>query len=305
MNNDKQEKFLKFVEENEIEVLKNESMALYTTFKIGGIADYFVKINTEEKFIKLIKFLCKNSIDYYIIGNGSNLIVSDENIHKVIIQTNSKPIDGIKLLDATTIYAFSGTFLTELCKFALKYSLTGLEFAYGIPAKLGGAIYMNASAYGKEMKSVLKYITYIDKLGNLQKIPVEKANFDYKSSLFMKQKLPIISAEINLTIGKNKQILGKMNELIKKRKEKQPLEFPNAGSVFKHPNNHFAGQLIEECGLKGMRIGQAAVSEKHAGFIINLGGATCTEILKLIKRIQNEVLKKKGIKLECELEYLC
>ena len=303
MINEQERNLLEFAENLNIVVLKNEPMAKHTTFKIGGRADFFITVDTEEKLAELIKFLHKNIIDYRLIGNGSNLLVADENIHKVIIQTTANK-DKIKLIDNTTILAFAGVFLPQLCDFALENALTGLEFACGIPAKLGGAIYMNAAAYGSDMSMILKEIYYIDETGHKQKISANDAQFGYKNSIFMHKKYAITSALLELQSCNKEQITNKMQELLTKRRNSQPLELPNAGSVFRRPQGHFAGRLIEECGLKGRRVGQAMVSEKHAGFIVNLGGAKCLEVLELIKIIQDEVRQKKGIKLETEVEYL-
>ncbi|MGN1039238.1 MAG: UDP-N-acetylmuramate dehydrogenase [Oscillospiraceae bacterium] len=299
-----EKKMLEFAESLNIVVFKNESMAKHTTFKIGGFADFFITVDTEEKLAELIKFLYKNAIDYCIIGNGSNLLVTDENIHKVVIQTTANK-DKIQLIDDTNIYAFAGVFLPQLCDFALENALTGLEFACGIPAKLGGAIYMNAAAYGSDMAMVLKEIYYIDETGNKQKISANDAQFGYKNSIFMHKKYTIAGALLELQNGRKEQIANKMQELLVKRRNSQPLELPNAGSIFRRPQGHFAGRLVEECGLKGRRVGQAMVSEKHAGFIVNLGEAKCSEVLELIKIIQNEVWRQKGLKLETEVEYLC
>ncbi len=299
-----EKKLLEFAESLNIVVFKNESMAQHTTFKIGGLADLFITVDTEEKLAELIKFLHKYAIDYRIIGNGSNLLVTDENIHKVIIQTTANK-DKIKLVNNTTIYAFAGVFLPLLCDFALENALTGLEFACGIPAKLGGAIYMNAAAYGSDMNMVLKEIYYIDELGNRQEILATDAKFGYKNSIFMHKKYTITGALLELQRGKKDQMAEKMQELLTKRRNNQPLELPNAGSIFKRPEGNFAGRLIEECGLKGRRVGQAMISEKHAGFIVNLGGAKYSEVLELVKIIQDEVWHQKGVKLEAEIEYLC
>ena len=304
MINGQEKKLLEFAESLNIVVLKNEPMAKHTTFKIGGFADFFITVDTEEKLETLIKFLYKNAIDYRIIGNGSNLLVTDENIHKVVIQTTTNK-DKIKLIDDTNIYAFAGAFLPQLCDFALENALTGLEFACGIPAKLGGAIYMNAAAYGSDMSMILKEIYYIDETGNKQKISANDAQFGYKSSIFMHKKHTITGALLELQNGKKEQIAENMQELLTKRRNSQPLELPNAGSIFKRPEGHFAGRLVEECGLKGRRVGQAMVSEKHAGFIVNLGGAKCSEVLELVKIIQDEVWRQKGVKLETEIEYFC
>ena len=304
MVNEQEKKLLEFAESLNIVVLKNESMAKHTTFKIGGFADLFITVDIEEKLEALIKFLYKNAIDYRIIGNGSNLLVTDENIHKVIIQTTANK-DKIKLIDDTNIYAFAGVFLPQLCDFALENALTGLEFACGIPAKLGGAIYMNAAAYGSDMAMVLKEIYCIDETGNKQKISANDAQFGYKNSIFMHKRYTITGALLELQNGRKEQIANKMQELLVKRRNSQPLELPNAGSIFRRPQGHFAGRLVEECGLKGRRVGQAMVSEKHAGFIVNLGEAKCSEVRELIKIIQNEVWRQKGVKLETEVEYLC
>ncbi|GHU85093.1 UDP-N-acetylenolpyruvoylglucosamine reductase [Clostridia bacterium] len=293
------EKFIAFAKELGVNVLR-ESMSLHTTFQIGGVA-CFAQIGNSDVLKKVITHLQENNIDYQVIGNGSNLLVSDSKMNKLFIKLEDDESE-VLLKDETLIYASAGISLQKLCDFALKHSLTGLEFAYGIPGTLGGAIYMNASAYGKQMSDVLGSIFCLNDLGEPSKVKAEHANLSYRYSMFMGKKCCITGATLLLAKGSETAIKKEMGSLWEKRQKSQPLDFPSAGSIFKRPGVNFAGALIEECGLKGMKVGGAAVSEKHAGFIINLGGASCENVRRLIKEIQDAVWQQKGIKLETEVE---
>lgn len=276
-------------------------MSKYTTFKTGGNAPLLVEPHSIESLSELLKECSKEKIRPFILGNGSNLLVPDEGLDRIVIKLGDA-FSNIELIDETTIVCGAGLTLSKLCNFALDKSLTGLEFAFGIPGSCGGAAYMNAGAYGGEMKDVLVKCTHIDSDGNIGSKSGEELNLSYRHSAYSDTDDIIISLELKLEKGNRDDIHAKMNELIGKRRDKQPLEFPSAGSVFKRPEGYFAAALIEECGLKGKTIGGAQVSEKHSGFIINIGNATTTDILDLIDFVQKTVLEQKGVLLEREVK---
>lgn len=279
------------------EVLENEPMSRHTTFKIGGPADLFITASGENTIKEIAQFCNENDIPLFVIGNGSNLLVSDKGIRGVVLRLGRGKI----ICDGEKIICSAGVPLRSLCETAKDNCLTGLEFAYGIPGSVGGAVYMNAGAYGGEMKDVVTASTHIQN-GKIGKFENTELDFGYRKSAYTGKDYIILSAEFKLSRGDKKEIEAKMSELMNRRRTKQPLEYPSAGSVFKRPVGYYAGTLIESCGLKGHRVGGAVVSEKHAGFIVNTGGATCEDVLKLIEEIQNEVLKKAGVMLECEIK---
>lgn len=289
------------LKENEIRLLLNEPLKNHTTFRVGGPAGVMLLPDTAEKLQMCISFCNENNMRYILMGNGSNILFSDEGTSKVIIKT--KQISDISA-DGTTITAGCGVLLSKLAAVALENSLTGLEFAAGIPASLGGAVYMNAGAYGGEMSDVVYKTQYIDNDGALCEITGNEHGFSYRHSFFSGKNYCILQSQLLLKKGNAEEIKAKMELLSQKRREKQPLEYPSAGSTFKRPDGCFAAALIEECGLKGLTIGGAQVSEKHSGFIINIGNATSADILKLIKKVQDTVLKEKGIMLETEVVYV-
>lgn len=282
-------------------VAENENMKKHTSFKIGGNADYMVfPKNTEE--IKNIIMLCNEyAVAYMIMGNGSNMLVSDEGIEGVVIKIASQMSD-IKIED-DMVFAESGVLLSTLSKRVMEEGLSGLEFASGIPGTLGGAVVMNAGAYGGEMKDVIKKIGYMDSCGEIHEISAEDARLDYRKSMFSDTDDVVVYCKMKLKKGNKEEIKNLMNELNNRRKEKQPLNLPSAGSTFKRPQGYFAGKLIEDCGLKGYSVGAAAVSEKHSGFVVNKSDATAKDVKELIEYIQNEVLKKFGVKLETEVKF--
>jgi len=289
------------LEQNNISFKLNEPMKCHTSFKIGGCAEIFIVPQNVEECKKTI-LLCKNNnVKYKIIGKGSNILVNDNGIKGAIILISNN-LSKIELLDNNTIYCQAGASLVSVCQFALKNSLTGLEFAYGIPGNIGGAVYMNAGAYGGEMKDVVLSCEYFDQNGVLHQI--NDIEFSYRHSFFTNKNFVIVSATIKLQSGNEASIKDKMDEFLKRRKEKQPLDYPSAGSTFKRPQGSYASLLIDECGLKGKNIGGAEVSEKHAGFIINKNNATCKDILDLIKYIQDDVFNKTGYILEPEIEII-
>ena len=235
------------------------------------------------------------------IGNGSNLLINDNGFYGIVFKLDGD-FKQISIVDENTIKCGTGTTLAKLCKFALDHNLSGLEFAWGIPGSVGGAAFMNAGAYGGEMKDVLEASAYIAPDGTLGTFTAEEMNLSYRHSVYSENNYIITSITVKLKPDSYEAIRGRMDDFMGRRKDKQPLEYPSAGSVFKRPEGYYAGGLIEECGLKGCQIGGAQVSEKHAGFIINKGGAACEDVCGLIKHIQDTVFEKKGVLLECEIK---
>lgn len=284
----------------ECDARRNEPMSRHTTFKIGGNASTYIKVGTLSKLSAILRECSNSNIDYMIIGNGSNLLVSDDGLDKVIIRLDGE-LRNIALIDETTIYCGSGASLAALCKFALKNGLAGLEFAWGIPGSVGGAVFMNAGAYGGEMKDVVYSVSHINKLGEIGRTEKEDLQFGYRNSVYRTNECIITGVTIKLKKAQKNEIQEKMNDYLYRRTSKQPLEFPSAGSVFKRPEGAFAGALIEQCGLKGKCVGGAQVSDKHAGFIINKSNATSKDVKELIKEVQNTVKAETGYDLECEI----
>lgn len=282
------------------EARKDEPLSKHTTFKIGGKADTYVKAATASKLSALIMECEESDIDYMIIGNGSNILVSDEGYRGVVIR-----LDGdfrkIALVDEDTIYCGAGATLAALCKFALKCGLSGLEFAWGIPGTVGGAVFMNAGAYGGEMKDVVYSVNHISPSGDSGRIEKDGLEFGYRTSVYRRNKAIITGVTLKLKKDDPEEIRARMDDFLGRRSSKQPLEFPSAGSVFKRPEGAFAGALIEQCGLKGHSHGGAQVSEKHAGFIINKSNATANDVKSLIREVQTKVYDETGYNLECEL----
>ncbi len=282
-------------------ILINEPMSKHTSFKIGGNADVFIEPSEIEEIVEILNYAKKENIRINIIGNGTNLLVKDGGIRGITIKPNFKKITKEILQDEIVYNCGSGISLSLIANEALKDGATGLEFAYGIPGSLGGAVYMNAGAYGGEMKDVVFETTFLDETGNVHTIKNEEHQFEYRSSVFQKKNTIIIKSKLKLKKGKKTEIEAKMNENMQSRKEKQPLEFPNAGSVFKRGENFIAAKLIDECGLKGAKIGGAEVSQKHAGFIINRGNATANDVINLISKIKNVVKEKTGFEIKEEI----
>ena len=279
----------------------NVSMKRHTTFKTGGPADYFICPQSVDKMAECIKLLAGSDYSYYIVGNGSNIIVPDSGIRGVVVST--KGLRGISA-EGNKITALAGNLNAEVSRFAMNNSLGGMEFLSGIPGTIGGAVYMNAGAYNHEIAHILTKATYLTRKGELVDIFNEDIGYGYRKSIFMQKDATIVSAEFEL-FGKDKEeIEAYTADLNQRRRDKQPLSYPSAGSVFKRPEGHFAGKLIEDAGLKGYRIGGAMVSEKHAGFIINYDNATSTDILELIKYVQKTVYEKFGVELENEVKIL-
>lgn len=282
-------------------LLLNESMSKHTSFNIGGNADVFIHVNDRASLKSLLSSINERNIPYFILGNGSNLLVSDKGIRGIVLKLDGE-FCNINLLDNDTIKCGAGVLLSKVCNFALKNSLSGLEFAFGIPGTVGGAAFMNAGAYGSEMKNVLLYCDHISKTGQEEKTLANDLDLDYRHSVYSNKDHVITGVALKLKKAESLHIKQIMNDFIKKRKDKQPLNYPSAGSVFKRPVGNFAGTLIEQCGLKGKSIGGAMVSKKHAGFIVNTGRATCQDVLNLIDHIKATVFNNTGIVLECEIK---
>lgn len=280
----------------------DEPMKTHTTFKTGGNASVFICPQNESELSETLKTIKDCGLKPFILGNGSNLLVSDDGITDRPVIYIGEAFNQVKLLDETTIEVGAGAMLTAPCRFALEHSLTGLEFAFGIPGSCGGAAYMNAGAYGGEMKDVVIRCNHIDFDGNAGHFDASELDFGYRHSVYSERDCVITSIVISLEKGDKEEIGAKMRELLQRRKDKQPLEYPSAGSVFKRPEGYFAGALIEQSGLKGKRIGGAMVSEKHAGFIINYDGATTKDVLDLVKFCQDTVMEKFGVMLEREIK---
>ena len=278
-------------------------MSEYTSFKTGGKADVVFLPSTELQLRSILRMCSDEEIKPFIFGNGSNLLVSDEGIRGVTIRLSNN-FEEIRMINDTTIYCTAGTKLASLCKFALENSLTGLEFAYGIPGTAGGAAYMNAGAYGGEMKDVLYSCNHIDFSGNPGRLIGEQLGLGYRCSAYTDKYFVITGLTLVLEKGDKEQINAKMQELLQKRIDKQPLDLPSAGSFFKRPEGNFAGALIEQCGLKGFSVGGAQVSVKHAGFVVNKGGATTADIMELGRLVSEKVLEETGVKLEREVKYI-
>lgn len=278
------------------------SMKNYTSFKVGGPAELFLSPEDAGQTAKLVRFCEKEEIPVFVLGKGSNLLVSDRGIKGAVIYTGKQC--GISLVDENTVRAQSGASLAQLCTFALENSLSGLEFVYGIPGTVGGAVFMNAGAYGGEMKDVLLNSEYVSTDGTSGELDNEAMELSYRHSAYENSNLVITAASVRLAPADRNEIKSTMNDILARRKEKQPLEYPSAGSTFKRPEGNFAGALIEQCGLKGVSVGGAQVSEKHAGFIINRGGATAADILSLIKHVQARVKAQTGVSLETEIRLI-
>ena len=324
-------------------VFTDEPMSAHTTFRAGGIADYYVEATSEDVLSSLLRFLNEQNYPFYIVGNGSNLLVSDEGYRGVIItlvgefcevytdtqEHIRKAADGENddmhgsemsdssdkvitcdssenlmtrdLADKAIIHAGAGCLLSKAALVAASNSLTGLEFASGIPGSMGGAIVMNAGAYGGEMSQVVKSVRAMDMSGDIKELKLEELELGYRTSIFKKEKMIVLGVDMVLEKGNETDIRAKMNDLNSQRKAKQPLEYPSAGSTFKRPEGYFAGKLIMEAGLRGYAVGGACVSEKHCGFIINKGEATATDIKHLMDEVIVKVKESAGVTLEPEV----
>ncbi|MCQ2522074.1 MAG: UDP-N-acetylmuramate dehydrogenase [Lachnospiraceae bacterium] len=283
-----------------LQLLENEMLSRHTTFKVGGPATYFVTVKTLEELKEALQFSKEKSLPYFLLGNGSNLLVSDAGYQGVIIKLGGA-FDEVTV-SGEHITAGAAALLTSVSQTAFANALKGLEFAYGIPGTIGGGLYMNAGAYGGEMKDVVESVTILSPSGEVEVLSCEEMKFGYRDSILKKEKEGIIvSCSLKLTAGDPTEIKTIMDTNMSSRKEKQPLEYPSAGSTFKRPEGYFAGKLISDAGLKGYSVGGAQVSEKHAGFVINKGGATAAEIDRLMQDVAEKVFALYGVQLEPEV----
>lgn len=290
----------------EIPVLWDEPMKNHTSFKIGGPAAALCVPKDRRQLRELVGFVQREGVDSWYIGNGSNLLVSDEGLNGVAILLDSG-FDGEIEVDGTVLLAPAGKKLSAVCAAACAAGLTGLEFAYGIPGSVGGAVYMNAGAYGGEMKDRLLWVEYLAPTGEIVRLQQEQLSLSYRHSRFMEEGMQgscIVRAAFGLQRGEKAAIQSEMDRILNQRRQKQPLEYPSAGSTFKRPQGAFAAQLIDECGLKGFTVGGAQVSKKHAGFVINTGKATCADVLELTRQVRECVQEKTGYLLELEVRQL-
>ena len=278
---------------------ENEPLAAHCTFKIGGPAQLFVQPQTEQQLCSAAALCKEQAVRYYLLGNGSNILFADEGFAGVVIDISALGSDIA--VEGNMLTAGAGVRLAALFRAALEHGLSGLEFAYGIPGTVGGAVYMNAGAYGGEMKDVLTVVRYLTAEGEVVQASAAELDLSYRHSIFEENGGCILSAQFALQPGNAADIRAKMDELMAKRVDKQPLDKPSAGSTFKRPAGAFAAALIDQCGLRGFRHGGAAVSDKHCGFVVNLGGATCADVLALCDEVRAIVKEKTGYELEKEI----
>lgn len=296
------ERFKQKLQAAAIPFRENEPLAAHCTFKIGGPAKLFVMPENEQQLCSAVALCKEQAVRYYLLGNGSNILFADEGFSGVVIDVSA--LDAEIAVEDTVLTAGAGVRLAALCKAALKHGLSGLEFAYGIPGTVGGAVYMNAGAYGGEMKDVIRQVTVLTPECEQKVLSREELDLSYRHSCIPKNHFLVLEAELSLTPAPEQEIRAKMAELREKRVEKQPLEYPSAGSTFKRPEGYFAGKLIMDAGLRGYAVGDAQVSEKHCGFVINRGNATAAEILQLMKDVQERVKKQSGVTLEPEVKMI-
>ena len=286
---------------NEDDIKINEPMKNYTSFKVGGVADYMVIPRNYDQVVNVIDICKQYNVTYFIVGNGSNLVVKDGGFRGLII--NLSKLSEVRV-EEQRITAQSGALLSVVSKMALKESLKGMEFASGIPGSIGGAVAMNAGAYNGEISQVIESALIIDRDGNLKELSREQLNLSYRNSTILENGYIVIEATFNLEKGEYDVIKNRMDDLNFRRRDKQPLEYPSAGSTFKRPEGYFAAKLIEDSGLKGVSVGGAEVSVKHSGFIINKGNATASDILELIKMVQDTVKEKFDVELSTEVRII-
>ena len=286
----------------QVEILVAEPMKNHTTFRIGGPADALALPKTPEEVAEVVRFCHEHAQPYYVLGNGSNLLVSDEGYRGLVLQLY-RNFNDIQV-NGETITVQSGAMLAAVARTAYQTGLTGLEFASGIPGTIGGAVVMNAGAYGVEMKKVLKEVTVLTKEGEVLVIPAKALELGYRTSVIPKNGWIVLGAVLQLKKGDQEQILARMEELKEQRITKQPLDLPSAGSTFKRPEGYFAGKLIMDAGLRGFTVGGAQVSEKHCGFVVNRGNATAADVWELICEVKRRVKEMTGVELEPEVKLL-
>ncbi len=296
------EEFVEYLRALDVVVRPEEPMSLHTSFRIGGAVDCFCEVPTLEALKKVLKRCREEAIPYRVIGLGSNLLVDDEGLSGIVIKLTGD-FDAIEPVGETSLRCGAGVSLAGACIAAKNRSLSGLEFAWGIPGSVGGAVYMNAGAYGGEMKDVVVSSRYLDENGEVGELVGADHAFTYRRSAYTDSPRIILDVTLQLTPGSKNEIFFRMQENMDKRKNKQPTNRPSAGSVFKRPQGYYAAALIEECGLKGKTMGGAQVSEKHSGFIVNNGGATARDVKELVEYVRRTVLEKTGVTLECEIKF--
>lgn len=296
--------FYEFIEASvpKEDILRNEPMYKHTTFRIGGEAACFIRISSEEQLVKLIPYFNQIGMEYFVLGNGSNLLVSDKGYQGVILQIG----DGYSRIETegNIMKVQSGALLSQTARCALEHNLTGLEFASGIPGTIGGGVVMNAGAYDGEMKQIVESVRVLSNDGEILELDNSTMEFGYRTSIIKNRHFTVLQVTLKMKEGNREEIQEKMDELNARRRAKQPLEFPSAGSTFKRPEGYFAGKLIMDAGLRGYSIGGARISEKHCGFVINTGKATATDVADVIAEVQERVKNKFGVSLEKEIIYL-
>ena len=296
------ERFKQKLQAAAIPFRENEPLAAHCTFKIGGPAQLFVMPENEQQLCSAVALCKEQAVRYYLLGNGSNILFADEGFSGVVIDVSA--LDAEIAVEDTVLTAGAGVRLAALCKAALKHGLSGLEFAYGIPGTVGGAVYMNAGAYGGEMKDVVVSTRYLDHDLNLCEVVGAAHDFGYRHSVFSDTDCVVLGSTLALTPGDPAEIRARMLDLSERRRSRQPLDLPSAGSTFKRPAGGYAAALIDAAGLKGYAVGGAQVSEKHAGFVVNRGGATFDDVLRLMDHIRSEVLRTSGVELEPEVKII-
>lgn len=295
------EEIINYSSLKEAEVFYNEEMSKHTSFKIGGVAECYIKVNKLEDLQEVLKISNENLIPITVIGNGTNILVKDKGIKGIVAKINIK---NIEIKDNNVVKASAGNSLAEIAQIVKQNDLTGFEELSGIPGTIGGAIRMNAGAHGKEIKDIILNATAIDYEGNIRKFTREEMQFEYRNSIFSKEKYIILEAEMKLEKGNKEEIQEKMKEFAEWRKERQPLEYPNAGSTFKRGDGFITAALIDQCGLKGHAVGGAQISNKHAGFIVNTGNAKAEDVLQLVEITKKEVKEKFGKEIQLEIEVI-
>ncbi len=284
-----------------LEAYEQEPLSAHTTFRIGGPARWLLCPKTEEEAGKILNICREKSVVPFFLGNGSNILAADAGYDGVVLSTAR--LDGLSRRGGE-IVAGSGVSLAKLAHFAAEHALTGLEFAQGIPGSVGGGVRMNAGAYGGELKDAVAWVEALDETGEKRRISPADCDFSYRRSIFCKEPLLITAACFALRPGEPAEIRAAMEDFARRRRDKQPLNYPSAGSTFKRPEGHFAAALIDQCGLKGLRIGGAQVSEKHAGFVVNVDNATAADVLAVMEEVKRQVAARTGVALEAEVEFL-